>query len=192
MGYSMSKFTDLKQSSALSTSWLRLGLDFWIRVALFSVSWLILTGWQPNSWAVGAVSIIMASILSLQLTVTQEQAKPWQINPKKLISCLYYFFVQSLRGGWDIAKLALMPKSKLSPGEITYHTTLVTESHILTLMHLLSLLPGTVSAKRCGCEITIHVLNLNSFNSTEIDDCQMLISELFCSQTRLFSDKGTL
>jgi multicomponent Na+:H+ antiporter subunit E len=187
----MSKLTDLMQSSTYSISWLKLGLGFWIRIVFFSVFWLLLTGWQLSSWGVGAVFTIMASSLSLYLTEKQRQSEQWQINPIKLISFLYYFFVQSLRGGWDIAKLALMPKSKLSPCIITYHTNLVTESQIFTLMQVLSLLPGTVSTKQIRGEITIHVLNLNSFDRTEIDNCQIRVSELLGSQTPLFGDKGT-
>lgn len=174
----MRKFTELNQSANPRTSWLVPSVDFWIRVALFSGFWLLLTGWQPSSWGVGAVFVLMASLLSLYLTAKQRQTEQWQINPTKCLSFLYYFFVQSLRGGWDIAKLALVPKSKLSPGVIIYHTDLVTESQIFTLMQVLSLLPGTVSANQSGCEITIHVLNLNTFNRAEIDDCQMRISEL--------------
>lgn len=154
-----------------------LSIDFWIRIALFSIFWMLLTGWQPSSWGVGGIFIIVASFLSLSLT-DKQQTEKWLIKPTKSISFLYYFFVQSLRGGWDIAKLALMPQSQLSPGVIIYRTDLVTESQIFTLMQVLSLLPGTVSAHRQGCEITIHVLNLNSFDRTEIDDCQLRVSAL--------------
>jgi multicomponent Na+:H+ antiporter subunit E len=185
----MRKLTEDNQSGSLRTSRFTLSIEFWIRIALFSVFWMLLTGWQPSSWGVGAVFVIMSSSLSLFLTDKQQQTKNWIINPTKSISFLFYFFEQSLRGGWDIAKLALIPQSKLSPGVITYHTDLVTESQIFTLMQILSLLPGTVSAHRQDCEITIHVLNLNAFDRTEIDDCQLRVSELLGSRALLLGGR---
>ncbi|MFT4808634.1 MAG: multicomponent Na+:H+ antiporter subunit E [Neolewinella sp.] len=185
----MRKLTEHNQSGTLRTSTFTLRIDFWIRIALFSIFWILLTGWQPSSWGVGVVFIVMASSLSFFLTDKQQQTETWRINPTKSISFLFYFFVQSLRGGWDIAKLALIPQSKLSPGVITYHTDLVNESHIFTLMQVLSLLPGTVSAKYQGSEITIHVLNLNSFDRTEIDDCQLRVSELLGSRAALLGGR---
>ena len=188
----MRKLIFLNQSGNPSILWFMLTFDFWIRVILFSIFWALLTGWQLNSWGVGAVFIFMASSLSLYLTAKQRQTEQWLINPTKSVSFLYYFFVQSLRGGWDIAKLALRPKAKLSPGVIVYHSDLVTESQIFTLMQVLSLLPGTVSAKRRGCEITIHVLNLSSFDRAEIDDCQERVMELLGSRAQLLGGKVDL
>jgi multicomponent Na+:H+ antiporter subunit E len=185
----MRKLTDDNQSGKPRTSWFTVSIDFSIRVTLFSIFWLLLTGWQPNSWGVGVVFITMASSLSLFLTGKQRQSEEWLINPTKSIPFLFYFFAQSLRGGWDIAKLALIPNSKLSPGVIIYQTDLVTESQIFTLMQVLSLLPGTVSANRTGGEITIHVLNLNSFNRTEIDDCQRRVIQLLGSRAQLLVGK---
>jgi multicomponent Na+:H+ antiporter subunit E len=186
----MKKLTDLNQSDQARILWFTTSFDFWIRVTLFSVFWLLLTGWQPNSWGVGAVFIFMASSLSLTLTTKQRQTEQWLINPTKYIAFLYYFFVQSIRGGWDIAKLALIPKSKLSPGVIIYHTDLETKSQIFTFMQVLSLLPGTVSAKHWGGVVSIHVLNLNSFNKSELDDCQLQISELLGSPDQLLRNRG--
>jgi multicomponent Na+:H+ antiporter subunit E len=184
----MTKLTEHNQSGNQRTSRFTLSINFWIRIALFSAFWMLLTGWQPSSWGVGAVFIITASSLSLFLT-DKQQTKNWLINPTKSLSFLFYFFVQSLRGGWDIAMLALVPRSKLSPGVITYHTDLVTESQIFTLMQFLSLLPGTVSAHRQGSEITIHVLNLNAFDRAEIDDCQLRVSELLGTRIPLLGGR---
>jgi len=180
----MGKLTDDNQSGKPRTSCFAFSIDFSVRVALFSIFWLLLTGWQPNSWGVGTVFITMASSLSLFLK-NKQQSEQWLIKPTKSIPFLFFFIAQSLRGGWDIAKLALIPNSKLSPGLIIYQTDLVTESQIFTLMQVLSLLPGTVSANRSGREITIHILNLNSFKRSEIDDCQMRVSELLGSRAKL-------
>jgi multicomponent Na+:H+ antiporter subunit E len=120
----------------------------------------------------------MASALSFYLAPEQRQTQQWLSNPKKFLSFFCYFFVQSLRGGWDTAKLALISKSKLSPGVIRYRVDLINESQVFTFMQVLSLLPGTVSAQLNSRELTIHVLDLNSFNRGEIDECQARISQL--------------
>lgn len=165
-------------------------LGFWVRFTLFSIIWILLTGWQPSSWSVGVVFIIMASSLSLYLAPQQQQTERGQINPTKLFSFFCYFFIQSLRGGWDTAKLALRPKQKLSPGVIKYPIEIVNESHIFTFMQVLSLLPGTVSAHQNGREISIHVLDFNSFNRAEIDNCYARVSKLLGSPDQPLVDKG--
>jgi multicomponent Na+:H+ antiporter subunit E len=164
-------------------------LRFWVRFTLFSIIWVLLTGWQPSSWSVGVVFIIMASSLSLYLAPQQQQTERRQINPTTLFSFFCYFFIQSLRGGWDTAKLALRPKQKLSPGVIKYQIEIVNESHIFTFMQVLSLLPGTVSGHQEGREISIHVLDLNSFNRAEIDNCYAWVSKLLGSTNQPLVDK---
>jgi multicomponent Na+:H+ antiporter subunit E len=163
-------------------------LEFWFRVIIFSIFWMLLTGWEPSSWGIGAVCIIMASLLSIYLR-GQQQTVQKRINPAKVLSFSYYFFIQSMRGGLEVAQLALIPNSNFSPGMVTYQTDLTNESQIFALMQLLSILPGTVSTKRKGREITIHVLNLGSFSKTEIDDCQKRVSELLGSRSRTLGGK---
>ncbi|MBA6292729.1 Na+/H+ antiporter subunit E [Colwellia sp. MB3u-70] len=151
---------------------------FLIRFALFSLFWGLLTRWQQNSLGLGIVFIAMASVLSLYLAPQQKKRHQWLKKPFNILSFLYYFYVQSLRGGWSIAKLALSPKLKLSPGFIKYHTDLANDSQVFTFMQVLSLLPGTVSARQNAQELTIHVLDMNTFNQAEIDDCQIRIKQL--------------
>lgn len=165
-------------------------LGFWVRFTLFSIIWILLTGWQPSSWAVGGVFIIMASSLSLLLAPQQQQTAQSKINPVNLFSFFCYFFMQSLRGGWDTAKLALRPKQKILPGVIKYPIEIVNESHIFTFMQVLSLLPGTVSAQHNDREIRIHVLDFNSFNRAEIDNCYARVSKLLGSPDQPLVDKG--
>jgi multicomponent Na+:H+ antiporter subunit E len=165
-------------------------LGFWIRLSLFSILWILLTGWQPSSWGIGAVFITMASLLSLYLAPKHRQTDQWLTHPMKLIPFFYYFFVQSLRGGWDTAKLALIPRPKLSPGFIRFHTDLANESQVFAFMQVLSLLPGTVSAEQNGRKLTIHVLNLHTFNRAEIDDCQVRVSQLFASREQSLVDES--
>jgi multicomponent Na+:H+ antiporter subunit E len=132
----------------------------------------------------------MASVLSFYLAPKHRQAEQWLVYSMKLLPFLYYFFVQSLRGGWDTAKLALMPKPKLSPGFIRFHTNLANESQIFALMQVISLLPGTVSAEHNGHVLIIHVLKLHGFNRAEIDDCQVRVSQLFASREQSLVDES--
>ncbi|MFT4937789.1 MAG: multicomponent Na+:H+ antiporter subunit E [Paraglaciecola sp.] len=156
-----------------------------IRVFIFSVLWISLTGWEPDSWAVGSVFIFIASLLSFHLAPAQSLPVKWVKNPATLLSFLSYFSLQSLRGGWDIAKLALLPNSKISPGFVKFHTNLTNDSQVIAFMQVLSLLPGTVSATKNGPELTIHVLDLNSFNPGDIDDCQIWVGRILPEQDEL-------
>ncbi len=154
---------------------------FLIRVLLFGLLWGLLARWEQNSLGVGIVFIFIASLLSLYLAQEQQKGNQWFRSPLRLLSFVHYFGVQSLRGGWVIAKLALSPKPNLSPGFIKYHTDLASESQVFTFMQVVSLQPGTVSAMQNGRELTFHVMDTNSFNSAEIDDCQLRIKNILGS-----------
>lgn len=177
-----------QRSSRLIRSLFSMGFAF--RFIFFSIIWILLNGWQPNSWSVGVVFIVLASLFSLHLASKQQNAAPGQLNPTSLFSFFCYFFLQSLRGGWDTAKLALQGKQQLSSGVIKYPIQMVNESHIFTFMQVLSLLPGTVSAQHNGREISIHVLDLNSFNRAEIDNCYLRVGKLLGSTTQPLIVKG--
>ncbi len=166
-------------------------LGFWIRFTLFSSIWILLSGWQPSSWPVGVVFIILASSLSLYLA-PQQQTVLRQIKPTKIFSFFCYFFIHSLRGAWVTAKLALKPKQTLLPGVIQYPIDMVNESHIFTFMQVISLLPGTVSAEYNGREVSIHILDLNSFSRAEIDDCFARVSQLLGQTEQPPDDRKSL
>lgn len=151
---------------------------FLIRFALFSLFWGFLTRWQQNYLGLGITFIAMASMLSLYLAPQQQKRHQWLKKPFSILSFLYYFYVRSLRGGCSIDKLALSPKLKLSPSFIKYHTDLANDSQVFTFMQVLSLLPATLSARQNAQELTIHVLDMNTFNQVEIDDCQIRIKQL--------------
>jgi multicomponent Na+:H+ antiporter subunit E len=155
-------------------------LDFLLRIILFSFFWGLLVRFDQGSLGVGVAFILAASLLSLYLAQQQRKTKQWLRSPVSLLSFIVYFAVQSLRGGWEIAKLALSHKLRLSPGFVKYHTN---------FMQILSLLPGTVSARQHGRELTIHVMNMDTFDAAEIDDCQMRIKKLLGNPVHRLADR---
>lgn len=158
-----------------------------MRLAVFSFLWLLLSEWQLSALPVGSIFIIAASLLSFYLAPTPRPiTRPFKYSAKAL-AFLFYFAEQSLRGGWGIAKLALKPKLEISPGFFLYRTSLSNDSQIFTFMQVLSLLPGTVSAGREGCELSIHVLDLASFNRSDIEDCQRWVTQLTAPEKELLS-----
>ncbi|MFQ3246800.1 MAG: multicomponent Na+:H+ antiporter subunit E [Arenicella sp.] len=167
-------------------------LDFLLRIILFSFFWGLLVRFDQGSLGVGVAFILAASLLSLYLAQQQRKTKQWLRSPVSLLSFIVYFAVQSLRGGWEIAKLALSHKLRLSPGFVKYHTNLATESQVFTFMQILSLLPGTVSARQHGRELTIHVMNMETFDAAEIDDCQMRIKKLLGNPVHPLADRKKL
>lgn len=153
-----------------------------MRIAIFSLLWLVLAQWQLSSLIVGVVFIVVASLLSLYLApvlppINAHKTPSYKVLRKRC-SFFIYFFSQSLRGGWDIAILALTPKLHVSPGVVQYQTALSSESQLFTFIQVLSLLPGTVSASRNGRTLSIHVLDLNSYSRSDIDDCQQKVADL--------------
>lgn len=160
---------------------------FGLRLTVFSIIWLLLTEWQLSALPVGSIFIIAASLLSFYLAPTQRTiTQPFKISAKAL-SFLFYFAEQSLRGGWGIAKLALKPKLGISPGFFLYRTSLSNESQLFTFMQVLSLLPGTVSVGREGSDLSIHVLDLASFNHSDVEDCHRWVIQFIYPQKEFLS-----
>jgi len=133
------------------------------RSALFAVLWWALTDGDRASWGVGSVSILLAVWLSLRLLPPVTTF----VSRIGLLRFLVFFFVQSLRGGVQVAGLALRPRMGLRPGfhEVDLH--LPEGIGRVLLANTLSLLPGTLSVELQGNRLCLHVLDDQA--ATELD-----------------------
>lgn len=159
------------------------------RVLIFTLLWLLLTKGQLSSWVIGVLVVPLAAWLSLHLFKPQEHttsatgaatrlSKP-SFDIFRVPQVLAFFIRESILGGWQTATLALRRKRKVTPGFITYKTRLPTGRVRMSFIHLISILPGTLSAKCEGDTLTIHVLDMDSYNSDELIACERQMADLF-------------
>lgn len=155
-------------------------LKSYIRHTLvFTLIWLVLTKATLSSMIIGIVVIPLASALSVRLFREKYQHCPYSLNWFRWMCFLPTFLIDSFKGGWQTAKLALFANAKLKPGFIRYSITLPDGRPRITLIHLLSLLPGTVSARIRDNTLLVHALVVSQANYQEIIRYEQHVATLF-------------
>ena len=120
-------------------------------LALFAVLWAVLTGGSPLSWVVGVPVAAGAAALAVWLGPGSGRA----VRPVAAAVFAGFFLVESLRGGWDIARRAVHPALPIDPGQLTYRLRLPPGTPRVLFANTVSLLPGTLSLE-IGEEV-LHV-----------------------------------
>ncbi|MDO9635933.1 MAG: Na+/H+ antiporter subunit E [Thiobacillus sp.] len=134
------------------------------RGALFALLWWALTDGRPGSWGVGGISVALATATSLYLLPPVET----YVSRIGLARVLVFFFVQSLRGGVQVAAFALRPRLGLKPGFHELALRLPAGLGRVLLANTLSLLPGTLSVELDGDRLCLHVLDETAPTEAEV------------------------
>lgn len=142
-------------AKSINTAWGGAGL--WLRrIAFLFVFWFVLEEGRVNGWWF-APAIIMGALL-LQY-ILPPPTSTWRWTFAGLARFVPYFLWQSLHGGWDVARIALRPCMPLDPKIIEYAPRLRHPTARLFFTHIISLLPGTLSADSRDDTIVIHALS---------------------------------
>jgi len=144
------------------------------RSALFTLLWWVLTDGRADSWTVGSVSILAAVMLSLRLLPPVTTT----VSRIGLLRFFGFFFVRSLRGGIQVAGLALHPRLALSPGIHEIALRLPEGIGRVLLANTLSLLPGTLSVELDGKRLCLHVLDDQAPTETEVRHAETRIAHM--------------
>jgi multicomponent Na+:H+ antiporter subunit E len=158
----------------------------------FAALWWLLTEGDVYSWVIGIIVVPFAAWLNMILfkdigfrknrpphSVSQIQ----RIYVLRLFYFLPFFLLKSILGGWQTAKLAIRPSMPINPGFFRYNLRLQGSSARLFFMHLVSLLPGTVSAKLQDNQLLIHALDMTSQNNNDITQCEQQVAKLFSGES---------
>ena len=158
----------------------------------FAGLWWLLTKGEVSSWVIGIIVVPFSVWLSIILfkdtrlgkdrpahSVDQMQS----IRVLRLFYFLPFFLLKSILGGWQTAKLAIRPSMPVNPGFFRYDLRLQGSSARLFFMHLVSLLPGTVSAKPEDDQLLIHALDMSSQNDNDINQCEQQVAKLFSGES---------
>ncbi|MFT3730499.1 MAG: Na+/H+ antiporter subunit E [Hyphomicrobium sp.] len=128
-----------------------------LRISLFFVFWLMISGWAPADFPVGLVTAAAAAWISLYLL----PAGGSRLHARQFAALIQNFARQSIISGVDVARQALRPQLQLHPGFIAYHCHLqpgITRSAFCALS---SLLPGTLPTGTDGNDtLLVHCLDV--------------------------------
>ena len=144
------------------------------RAVLFAALWWALTGGAPASWAVGAPTVVVATLLCPGLP------GGLPLRPGRgAVRFLLFFLWHSLRGGIDVASRALHPQMPLEPGFVRFRWRLPPGSARVFLADITSLLPGTLSTDLDCDSLTVHVLDLRLPFASSLRALEARVADLF-------------
>jgi multicomponent Na+:H+ antiporter subunit E len=151
--------------------------SIFLRGLPFVVLWWILAEGSPDGWLLGGVAVAAATWTSIKLLPPGKQT----IRLAGLIGFIHFFLWNSLRGGMQVAGMALRGRAALQPGIIELRVTLPPGGARILLVNALGLMPGTLSVDLDDTRLRLHVL----------DSCLPIIAEtlaLEASIAGLFGD----
>jgi multicomponent Na+:H+ antiporter subunit E len=125
------------------------------RLAMFTGGWVVLTGAFPAAAPLAVATIVAATATSLWL----QPAGSWRWDPAGFARFVPYFLHQSITGGLDVARRALLPARPLAPGMIDYPVRLPDGPARRFFAAAIGLLPGTLTAELHSGGLTVHALD---------------------------------
>lgn len=146
-----------------------------MRAVWFAVLWWILTGGGSDGWAIGAVTIALAVAVSLRL----HAPGPMRVSIARVPGFLAFFLFESIKGGVQVAGMALRPRLDLQTTTMEIDLRLPDESARVFLTGTLSLLPGTLSFGLNGNRLLLHVLDRRMPIEQEVRNTEAQVARLF-------------
>ena len=146
-----------------------------VRGAFFCIVWWMLTGGSFYAWPVGLVTIALAVAVSIALYPPNMH----RVRVRRVPGFFLFFLVKSIKGGVQVAAMALRPRLALHPEILELHLRLPHEAERIFLASILSLLPGTLSAGLDGNLLHLHVLDSRHPIEEEVRTAEDRVALLF-------------
>lgn len=147
-----------------------------LRALAFAALWWILAEGRLDGWLLGSVAVVAATWVSI--TLQPPGTLPLRLGG--LLGFLRFFLWNSLRGGLQVAAMALRGRTTLRPGIIELPITLPAGGARVLLVNALGLMPGTVAVDLEGSMLRLHVL----------DDSQPVVAETRALEAAIASMVG--
>ncbi len=149
--------------------------SLWWRLALFACLWWILAEGSNDGWLPGSVAVLAATWASVRLG----PLVPISISPTGLAIFLRFFLWNSIRGGIQVADMALRGPTALRPALIELSVNLPPGGERVLLVNTLSLMPGSVGVDLQGATLQLHVLDAGLPVVTDVQALEAAIGRLF-------------
>ena len=95
-----------------------------------------------------------------------------------LLRFLGFLFVQSLRGGAQVAWFALRPRMGLRPGIHEIPLRLPEGIGRVLLANMQSMLPGTLSMELRGNRLCLHVLDIDAPTEADVRHAEIRVAQM--------------
>ena len=146
-----------------------------VQALAFGGLWWVLTGGETASWLIGAPAVALV----LGWNLRQDDTLQPLPSLSGFIGFIGYFLRESLRGGIDVALLALSPTLTVRPHFDSYRLRLPDGAARRVFINTVSLLPGTLSADLHGRSLIVHRLREVPHGNTDLHDCEQRVARLF-------------
>lgn len=150
-----------------------------LRGLLFASLWWILAEGRLDGWLLGGVAVAAATWVSVALW----PAAAHGVRLAALPGFLAFFLMNSVRGGWQVAHMALRGREALQPGIVELPLTLPAGAPRILLTTVLGLMPGTVgvelAAELTDARLRLHVLHQDLPVVAEAQALERRIAALF-------------
>lgn len=117
--------------------------------------WWVLVEGHHDGWALGLLAVAAATWASLTLAPPGRR----RIRPFGLLAFVGFFLLSSVRGGMQVAAMALRGRSALRPGLIELAVRLPPGWPRILLVNALTLMPGTLGVALSRKTLRLHVLD---------------------------------
>lgn len=151
----------------------------WLRVLLFACLWWILTEGRLDGWLLGGVAVIAATWASVALWPSAAHG----VRLTALPGFLAFFLINSVRGGWQVALMALRGRRALQPAFLELPLNLPAGAPQILLTTVLGLMPGTVGIELADDRLRLHVLHQDLPVVAEARALERRIAALFGATT---------
>jgi multicomponent Na+:H+ antiporter subunit E len=125
------------------------------RGLLFASLWWILAEGRLDGWLLGGIAVFAAIWTSVALWPPAAHG----IRLAALPGFLAFFLANSVRGGWQVALMALRGRGALQPTFLDLPLSLPAGAPQILMTNVLSLMPGTVGVELVDDRLRLHVLH---------------------------------
>lgn len=125
------------------------------RGLLFASLWWILAEGHLDGWLLGGIAVAAATWASIALWPPAAH----RVHLFALPGFLAFFLANSVRGGWQVALMALRGRRALQPAFLELPLNLPAGAPRILLTNVLGLMPGTVGVELTDDRLRLHVLH---------------------------------
>ncbi|MDP2153767.1 MAG: Na+/H+ antiporter subunit E [Methylotenera sp.] len=137
--------------------------------------WWVLAEGRIDGWWLGAVAVVTATCVSVILMPPAVHRLRWGQIP----SFVLFFLRNSVRGGFQVAMMALRGRAALQPGVLELQLNLPAGGPRVLMTNVIGLMPGTLSVELAEDRLRVHVLDERLPIEAEAGELEARISALF-------------
>jgi multicomponent Na+:H+ antiporter subunit E len=150
-----------------------------LRGLLFSSLWWVLAEASADGWGLGALAVVASTLTSLWLLPPPSPNHKPRLVASALPAFIAFFLWNSIRGGLQVARLALRPRLDFAPMMLELSLALPPGAARVLMLNTLGLMPGTVGVRLDDARLRVHVLDARLPVAEEARKLETLIARLF-------------